>query len=190
MFIKCKICNKSFKTYKSQVEKYNKRFCSISCFSSYRRKFIRGESHPLWKGIISKKCPICKKEFTFKVCRKNIRKTCSYKCAKKYFSITYFGENATRKKIKGTRKCWGYIYQFSPNHPLCNKRGYVMQHRLVMENKIGRILSRKEVVHHINKIKDDNRQENLMLFKDNTEHMKYHRIHGRTSLPIPFPLKK
>ena len=68
----------------------------------------------------------------------------------------------------------GYIQIFKPEHPNSCKEGYVMEHRLVMENKIGRLLKRKEVVHHINGIRDDNRPENLKLFENVGEHTKYH----------------
>lgn len=41
---------------------------------------------------------------------------------------------------------------------------HMQQHRLVMEEKIGRKLLPNERVHHINGIRDDNRPENLELW--------------------------
>lgn len=79
------------------------------------------------------------------------------------------------KKLKGkcTReKChfWnggvyttpsGYIMVFKPDHPNCNLSGYVREHRLIMEKKIGRYLTKDEIVHHINGEKKDNNIDNL-----------------------------
>ena len=57
----------------------------------------------------------------------------------------------------------GYISILAKSHPNANKSGYVLEHRLVMEQKIGRFLESHETVHHINGVRDDNRPENLQL---------------------------
>lgn len=69
----------------------------------------------------------------------------------------------------------GYIAVYFPDHPKSTKDGYVMEHVLVMECAIGRWLTDDEVVHHINRKKDDNRLENLKLMT-NSEHMRYHML--------------
>ena len=65
----------------------------------------------------------------------------------------------------------GYIMLHRPDHPAANQRGYVREHRLVMEEHLGRYLTPDEVVHHRNEIVTDNRLENLELFANNAEHV-------------------
>jgi hypothetical protein len=79
---------------------------------------------------------------------------------------------------KGGRltKTNGYIIVLSINHPYYSIDGYVLEHRLVMEKHLGRILLPTEVVHHINNGKTDNRIKNLMLFPSISEHIKHHHI--------------
>jgi hypothetical protein len=56
---------------------------------------------------------------------------------------------------------------------MARKDGYVMEHRIVVAQALGRVLSRTEVVHHINHDATDNRLANLMLFATNAQHKAY-----------------
>lgn len=73
----------------------------------------------------------------------------------------------------------GYIYIYRPDHPSARRasrlNGYVLEHRLVLEAKIGRPLEEFEDGHHINGIKDDNRPDNLEVMT-RSEHMRHHRL--------------
>ena len=76
----------------------------------------------------------------------------------------------------------GYVLVYSPNHPSCDEGKYVYQHRLGMEQHLGRCLTTQEVVHHINEIKDDNRLCNLQLMLSR-EHSTLHAIQNCVKLP-------
>ena len=77
----------------------------------------------------------------------------------------------------------GYIFILhKQNHLRALNNGYVKKAILITEKKIGRLLTKKEVVHHINGIKDDDRPENLYLFPSNSKHMRYHRLKNKPKL--------
>ena len=53
------------------------------------------------------------------------------------------------------------------------ENGNIQEHRQVIETFLGRKLT-KEVVHHIDKDKENNKLSNLMLFPNQSEHLKFH----------------
>lgn len=67
----------------------------------------------------------------------------------------------------------GYVRVLHPEHP-SSIRGYIYEHRAVMEKYLNRYLNPWESVHHINEVKCDNRVENLFLCTA-SEHSAIHR---------------
>jgi hypothetical protein len=66
----------------------------------------------------------------------------------------------------------GYILIYKPDHPQARGRGYVREHRLVVEAAIGRYLKTSEVVDHIDGSKDNNQLSNLRVFQTNADHLR------------------
>lgn len=108
-----------------------------------------------------KRCPVCKTKFPQ---RKDGRpKTCSRPCARRLDAVRNGGHS---HNWKGGR--WiintGYAKIWMPDHHRADKRGYVLEHLVVMERKLGRPLVKGERVHHKNGVRDDNRRSNLELW--------------------------
>lgn len=76
-------------------------------------------------------------------------------------------ENSPSWKGGRIKNAGGYalvkLPQNSPYFPMVNKERYILEHRLIIAQKLGRCLLKSEQVHHLNGIRDDNRPENLQL---------------------------
>lgn len=187
--VRCPFCEQEFE----QRQKKQK-FCSHACASSFYHgkrelgairpasEFVNGDNPKYrqdekgqWWYYGSKvrtrakvkRCAFCDREYLFSVFHKT--ECCSQTCGQKLFNRNnperFRGDNS--KRWKGGRQVrFGYVFIHQPSHPSCqgNKRAYVAEHRLVMEQLLGRYLTSDEQVHHKNGVRDDNRPENLELW--------------------------
>ena len=68
-----------------------------------------------------------------------------------------------------------YIFIYCPEHKKANSQGNVRLHILVAEQKLGRELIGDECVHHLDLNKHNNEPDNLVIFKTNEDHSRFHK---------------
>ena len=155
MIAACHNCGKEFVTYKKAPAKY----CSISCGVSARN---RTEQNPSYcRDISGDKNPMFGKKLLGPANGMYGRK----------------GEKSPNWKGGRKNRPDGYIRVVAPPehpHPCeeCSGTKYVLEHRLVIEQHIGRYLDPTEVVHHIDGNPRNNAIENLRLFANQSEHIR------------------
>lgn len=176
---RCCYCDKNIRMYFGELKTKKHKFCSRKCYNQYQSIHLRNINHWRFSKII-KICPICNKKFSDSKVHSYSRLCCSRICLGKYYEEKLKGKNNPNWKNeswKQRRRAYRTIR--IPHHPHCNKAGKVWFHRFVMETELERLLNPKEIVHHINKNVKDNRPENLMVFKDNGEHIRYEFSHRK-----------
>lgn len=119
------------------------------------KKFITYPSKiKIGKGkYCSKECCL---KITNDILEKNGNKTRFIKGQKAH---NFRGFTITQSRLNGVK----YILEYNSEHKNCDKDGYVRQHRLIIEKKIGRLLDKAEVVHHIDRNGLNNNVDNLQL---------------------------
>jgi hypothetical protein len=158
----CISCGKMFYISGARVRKGVAAYCSIKC---------RWASHPRKNCI----CEICKRRFTITSSRPRARF-----CSKKCFAKGMMGHPPSNWK-GGRMTNNGYTSLLVKGHPYADRDGYVLEHRLIVEKKIGRYLIPDEIIHHKNEKPSDNRIENLELLKSQSIHMKLHKFGHKSS---------
>ncbi len=98
----------------------------------------------------------------------------------RYGNPIYIPSKKTREEIRSSRNDIGrhmnyngYWLILCPCHPNADKKGYMLEHRLVTEVKIGRFLDSHEIIHHIDSDRGNNNLNNLLL-TNNVEHLSFH----------------
>lgn len=107
---------------------------------------------------VTSHCKGCGKEICHRPDR--IKEFCRT-CATVRFNSTRTREKNPKwvgGKIRSTN---GYVLVYDGEHPRAGKSGYVLEHIIVAEKKIGRPLKDSETVHHKNGIRHDNSPGNL-----------------------------
>ena len=165
----CKNCGSSFMVKDPQRMP---EFCNQKCYFENRWGKDRK---------INKTCPNCKREFISYLAHN--KKFCSRKCYTKWryiYPMPSPGWKGGKIRYGSNNKYWA-IYQ--PYHPFANNKGYVFEHRLVMEKHLKRFLKSCEVIHHINFKSTDNRLENLELLLKR-EHDRLHTTIRHKTQPL------
>jgi len=138
----------------------------------YKIPYLRKNGLPANRYLVKTNCSVCGKEIYANLSNfkrsKNI--ICnSIDCRRVISSVP----DGAKKNKRGRIEMDGHILIKQINHPFA-KKGWISEHRYVVEQHIGRYLEDTEIVHHINMDKKDNRIENLHIFKTNTDHFLSH----------------
>lgn len=183
----CKVCGTTINNtnYNSAL---GKNYCSWSCYETFKEQ----------NATPNCKCVICNTEMYLKPSRiKRIKNgiTCSKECSSKLKTIYMTGENNHQFGMKGKLNAsfigekrinqYGYVMIYLPNHPKSDESGRYREHRYVIEQSVNynddyfdiinnqKVLKDCFIPHHINGIKTDNREENLVVIT-RSEHTSLH----------------
>ena len=152
----CEHCGTGFQRRKGQVQEHS--FCSQKCYlaSSYRKRTIAAANIARSPNAkTSEPCAACGSMTTRYISSRGTLVFCSVECRTEHKR-----SNPKRRNNKSD-----YVLLFvGVDYPGATKHGYIMEHRKVMQEKLGRQLERHENVHHVNGIKTDNSIENLELW--------------------------
>jgi hypothetical protein len=120
-------------------------------------------------------CHECGKQILkpiYQISRQNGKVSCGKDCSIKMKSgPNHWLWKPKTEKVRANGKTALRIWM--PDHPFARK-GRVYEHRIVMEQKIGRLLSEVEVVHHIDCDSHNNVPENLALCPNGSSHLLAH----------------
>ncbi len=80
-----------------------------------------------------------------------------------------------------------YNYAVVKNHPRAIRYGYVLEHIIVAENMLKRILEKDEIVHHIDGNKKNNNPENLEVMNKKDHNSLHGKMVGKNYVELKCP---
>jgi hypothetical protein len=165
---KCLTCGKEFYQKPSRIKIGRGKYCSRPCWfkAGYSDESKKKMSESRKGKIPWNKGKTCPQEIRDKISKSLTGIPLSLE-HRKAVSQAMRGMNRSSKNPMwkgGIKRTGKYVSITLPNGI------YLNEHRYLMEKFLGRKLLPKEVVHHINGRRDDNRLENLVVMNESAHH--------------------
>lgn len=155
--VSCAVCGTEFYRQPAYI-KQGRLLCSRQCNRKWQAR-----------NQVTNTCEQCGRPFQVRP-SETFFKYCDRQCYELGRVVRPTGRMHNGKHVRVNDK--GYVLVWEPEHPNKSQEGWQFEHRLVVEQALGRYLVSAEQVDHINQIKADNRIENLQVLDASTHSIK------------------
>jgi len=162
--LECRICGKKFWRFKSAAAKNDVNLCGNECRYQWRATSPSVREHLASIAVLGRAGWTEDSMASYQKSMGGANNP-AWKGG-----VTYFRKHGNYPPIKYVRCPAEFL-------AMARKDGYVMEHRLIVAQHMGRPLKRSEVVHHLDHDATNNAPDNLAMFRSNQDH-KLYEAHG------------